>query len=285
MSNVSPITERFSQVIADAEASGLASVSGPGDLWPLMRSEAERKAAEEPILGSYFHATILNHATLGDALSFRLASKLDNPMLPTMLIRDVIAEAMAEDDNLLSSAGIDILATYTRDPACDDLTTPFLFYKGFHALQAHRVAHWLWQHNRQTLAQFFQNQISVTLGVDIHPAARLGSGIMFDHATGIVIGETAIVEDDVSILHAVTLGGTGKTSGDRHPKIRKGVLLSAGCKVIGNIEVGTNAKVGAGSVVLSDVPPNVTVAGVPAKVVAEGQTNTIPAHEMDQSIS
>ena len=206
-------------------------------------------------------------------------------MLPTMLIRDVIAEAMAEDDNLLSSAGIDILATYTRDPACDDLTTPFLFYKGFHALQAHRVAHWLWQHNRQTLAQFFQNQISVTLGVDIHPAARLGSGIMFDHATGIVIGETAIVEDDVSILHAVTLGGTGKTSGDRHPKIRKGVLLSAGCKVIGNIEVGTNAKVGAGSVVLSDVPPNVTVAGVPAKVVAEGQTNTIPAHEMDQSIS
>lgn len=285
MSNVSHITERFSQVIAGAEAPGLASVSGPGDLWPLMRSEAERKAAEEPILGSYFHATILNHATLGDALSFRLASKLDNPMLPTMLIRDVIGEAMAEDDNLLSSAGIDILATYTRDPACDDLTTPFLFYKGFHALQAHRVAHWLWQHNRQTLAQFFQNQISVTLGVDIHPAARLGSGIMFDHATGIVIGETAIVEDDVSILHAVTLGGTGKTSGDRHPKIRKGVLLSAGCKVIGNIEVGTNAKVGAGSVVLSDVPPNVTVAGVPAKVVAEGQTHTIPAHEMDQSIS
>lgn len=285
MSNVSHITERFSQVIAGAEAPGLASVSGPGDLWPLMRSEAERKAAEEPILGSYFHATILNHATLGDALSFRLASKLDNPMLPTMLIRDVIGEAMAEDDNLLSSAGIDILATYTRDPACDDLTTPFLFFKGFHALQAHRVAHWLWQHNRQTLAQFFQNQISVTLGVDIHPAARLGSGIMFDHATGIVIGETAIVEDDVSILHAVTLGGTGKTSGDRHPKIRKGVLLSAGCKVIGNIEVGTNAKVGAGSVVLSDVPPNVTVAGVPAKVVAEGQTHTIPAHEMDQSIS
>lgn len=285
MSNVSPIAERFNQVIADAEAPGLASVSGPGDLWPLMRSEAERKAAEEPILGSYFHATILNHATLGDALSFRLASKLDNPMLPTMLIRDVIGEAMAEDDNLLSSAGIDILATYTRDPACDDLTTPFLFYKGFHALQAHRVAHWLWQHSRQTLAQFFQNQISVTLGVDIHPAARVGSGIMFDHATGIVIGETAVVEDDVSMLHSVTLGGTGKTSGDRHPKIRKGVLLSAGCKVIGNIEVGTNAKVGAGSVVLSDVPPNVTVAGVPAKVVATGQADTIPAHEMDQSIT
>ncbi len=284
MSQLSNINRRFSQVIADADASHLATVTGPGDLWPLMRAEAERKAAEEPILGSYFHATILNHATFGDALSFRLASKLDNPMLPTMLIRDVIAEAMAADETLLSSAEIDMLATYTRDPACDDLSTPFLFYKGFHTLQAHRVAHWLWTQGRKTLAQFFQNQISVTLGVDIHPAARVGSGIMFDHATGIVIGETAVVEDDVSILHSVTLGGTGKTSGDRHPKIRQGVLLSAGCKVIGNIEVGQNAKVGAGSVVLSDVPPNVTVAGVPAKVVAHGH-NQIPAHEMDQSIT
>ncbi len=283
MSQLSNISSRFSQVIADARTSDLASVTGPGDLWPLMRAEAERKAQEEPILGSYFHATILNHATFGDALSFRLASKLDNPMLPTMLIRDVIAEAMAADETLLSSAEIDVLATYTRDPACDDLSTPFLFFKGFHALQAHRVAHWLWQAGRKTLAQFFQNQISVTLGVDIHPAARMGSGIMFDHATGIVIGETAVVEDDVSILHSVTLGGTGKSSGDRHPKIRKGVLLSSGCKIIGNIEVGTNAKVGAGSVVLSDVPPNVTVAGVPAKIVAQG--HGIPAHDMDQSIT
>ena len=159
------------------------------------------------------------------------------------------------------------MATYTRDPACDDLSSSFLFFKGFHALQAHRIAHWLWNKERRTLAQFFQNQISVTLGVDLHPAARVGSGIMLDHATGIVIGETAVVEDDVSILHSVTLGGTGKTGGDRHPKIRRGVLLSAGCKIIGNIEVGINAKVGAGSVVLNDVPPNVTVAGIPAKVV------------------
>ncbi|XOV85742.1 MAG: serine O-acetyltransferase [bacterium] len=248
-----------------------------------MREEAQRKAQEEPILGSYFHATILNHQSFGDALSFRLASKLDNPMLPTMLIRDVIAQAMAADPTLLSAAEIDVLATYTRDPACDDLSTPFLFYKGFHALQAHRVAHWLWGQGRRTLAQFFQNQISVTLGVDIHPAARMGSGIMFDHATGIVIGETAVVEDDVSMLHGVTLGGTGKSSGDRHPKIRKGVLLSAGCKIIGNIEVGTNAKVGAGSVVLENVPANVTVAGVPAKIVG-ALNNNVPAHEMDQSL-
>ncbi|MEE4280991.1 MAG: serine O-acetyltransferase [Pseudomonadales bacterium] len=283
MHPVGNITDRFTQVIAGTQNPELANVSGPGDLWPLMREEAQRKAQEEPILGSYFHATILNHQTFGDALSFRLASKLDNPMLPTMLIRDVIAQAMEADPMLLSAAEIDVLATYARDPACDDLSTPFLFYKGFHALQAHRVAHWLWGQGRRTLAQFFQNQISVTLGVDIHPAARMGSGIMFDHATGIVIGETAIVEDDVSMLHGVTLGGTGKSSGDRHPKIRKGVLLSAGCKIIGNIEVGTNAKVGAGSVVLQDVPPNVTVAGVPAKIVGP-LNNNIPAHEMDQSI-
>ncbi|MAW47651.1 MAG: serine O-acetyltransferase [Gammaproteobacteria bacterium] len=245
-----------------------------------MREEAERKAKEEPILGSYFHATILNHRTFGDALSFRLASKLDNPMLPTMLIRDVIAEATHDESEILRAAEIDIIATYTRDPACEDLSSPFLFFKGFHALQAHRIAHWLWNKERRTLAQFFQNQISVTLGVDLHPAARIGSGIMLDHATGIVIGETAVVEDDVSILHSVTLGGTGKTGGHRHPLIRRGVLLSAGCKIIGNIEVGVNAKVGAGSVVLNDVPPNVTVAGIPAKVVGHPHQQ-IPAHDMD----
>ena len=279
----SMIEDRFVTVAAESSDPILADVHAPEDLWPLMRVEAERKAAEEPILGSYFHATILNHASFGAALSFRLASKLDNPMLPTMLIRDVIAEAMASDESLLLAAQVDMLATFTRDPACDDLTTPFLFFKGFHALQAHRVAHWLWLQGRKTLAQFFQNQISVTLGVDFHPAARIGCGIMLDHATGIVVGETAVIEDDVSILHSVTLGGTGKVSGDRDPKIRKGVLLAAGSKVIGNIEVGQNAKVGAGSVVLSDVPENVTVAGVPAKVVGHVH-NQIPSHDMDHSI-
>ena len=281
--NSSQLAQRFDEILAVAENPLLERVKSPNDLWPLMREEAEQKATEEPILGSYFHATILNHQSFGAALSFRLASKLDNPMLPTMLIRDVIGEATDADPTILAAAEVDMLATYSRDPACQDLTTPFLFFKGFHALQAHRVAHWLWSQGRQTLAQFFQNQISVTLGVDIHPAARVGSGIMFDHATGIVIGETAVVEDDVSVLHSVTLGGSGKVSGDRHPKIRKGVLLSAGCKVIGNIEVGNNAKVGAGSVVLEDVPANVTVAGVPAKVVGHLH-NQIPSHDMDHSI-
>ena len=252
-------------------------------VWEAMRREALEKAAEEPILGSYFHATILNHGSFRSALSFRLASKLDNPMLPTMLIRDVIEEAMSDDGSILDSAMVDIMATYERDPACEELSTPFLFFKGFHALQAHRIAHWLWGHGRHTLAQFFQSQISVGLGVDIHPAARIGHGIMMDHATGIVIGETAVVEDDVSILHAVTLGGSGKESGDRHPKVRRGVLLGAGCKVIGNIEIGVGAKVGAGSVVLADVPPHITVAGVPAKPVGTPSDET-PAFGMDHSL-
>ena len=253
------------------------------DVWELLRVEAENKAREEPILGSYFHATILNHASFGAALSFRLASKLDNPMLPTMLIRDVIAEAIADDPAILHAAETVILANYARDPACDDLSSPFLYYKGFHALQAHRIAHWLWRHDRRTLARFFQSQISVGLGVDIHPAARIGRGIMLDHATGVVVGETAVIDDDVSILHSVTLGGTGKEVGDRHPKIRRGVLLAAGCKIIGNIEVGEGAKVGAGSVVLHDVPPHVTVAGVPAVVVGRPSEES-PALGMDQRI-
>lgn len=274
------IRERYQQLLREIPAD--RPVADTDDLWHLIRSEADARAQEEPILGSYFHATILNHETFGSALSFRLASKLDNPMLPTMLIRDVITEAMKDDPDILRAAEIDMLAIFSRDPACEDLTTPFLFYKGFHALQAHRIAHWLWQNGRRTLAQFFQSQISVTLGVDFHPAARVGSGIMLDHATGIVVGETAVIEDDVSILHSVTLGGTGKTGGDRHPKIRRGVLLAAGCKIIGNIEVGEGAKVGAGSVVLDNVPPHVTVAGVPAKIV--GRTaEAIPSHDMNQN--
>lgn len=282
-SSSSSLDNRLIHLKLAAAEDGRQPLDAGSNLWDVMRSEAQDKAVEEPILGSYFHATILNHSTFGSALSFRLASKLDNPMLPTMLIRDVIDEAMRDDPHMLMCAEIDMLATFTRDPACVDLCSPFLFFKGYHALQAHRVAHWLWNNGRRTLAQFFQNQISVTLGVDIHPAAKIGSGIMFDHATGIVIGETAVVDDDVSILHSVTLGGSGKDGGDRHPKIRAGVLLSAGCKVLGNIEVGRGAKVGAGSVVLEDVPPHVTVAGVPARIVGTPGEDS-PSLNMDQSI-
>ena len=253
------------------------------DLWQLLRDEAQMFAQQEPVLGSYFHASILNHHSFASALSFHLASKLDNPTLPSLLIREVIEEALHSNEHISRAAQIDIIATQARDPACVHFSTPFLYYKGFHALQAYRVAHWLWQSGRQTLARFIQNQISATLAVDIHPAARIGCGIMLDHATGIVIGETAVVEDDVSILHSVTLGGTGKETGDRHPKIRRGVLLAAGCKIIGNIEVGEGAKVGAGSVVLQDVPPHVTVAGVPAREVGH-PSGEAPAFDMDHSI-
>jgi len=279
----SALDERYTRILAQVQQESCLDLSSHESLWEIMCEEARVKANEEPILGSYFHATILNHKSFGSALSFRLASKLDNPMLPTMLIRDVVTEATDDDEEILKAAEIDMLATYARDPACEDLSTPFLFYKGFHALQAYRISHWLWTHGRETMAHFFQNQISVTLGVDIHPAAQIGSGLMLDHATGIVVGETAVIDDDVSILHAVTLGGTGKESGDRHPKIRRGVLLAAGCKIIGNIEVGEGAKVGAGSVVLTDVPPGVTVAGVPAKIVGKS-TGVMPALHMDQRL-
>ncbi|TDJ27798.1 MAG: serine O-acetyltransferase [Gammaproteobacteria bacterium] len=277
------LDERYTRILAQVQQESCLDLSSHESLWEIMCEEARLKATEEPILGSYFHATILNHKSFGSALSFRLASKLDNPMLPTMLIRDVVKEATEDDEEILKAAEIDMLAAYARDPACEDLSTPFLFYKGFHALQAYRISHWLWNQGRKTMARFFQNQISVTLGVDIHPAAQIGSGLMLDHATGIVVGETAVIEDDVSILHSVTLGGTGKETGDRHPKIRRGVLLASGCKVIGNIEVGEGAKVGAGSVVLQDVPPGATVAGVPAKIVGRS-TGIMPAHHMDQRL-
>jgi serine O-acetyltransferase len=280
MSNA--LDQRYSQVLAEALSESSLTIGEQDDLWELMREEAQAKAAGEPILGSYFHATILNHETFGSALSFRLASKLDNPMLPTMLIRDVIKEAAADDPNILRAAEIDMLATYSRDPACTDLSTPFLFYKGFHALQAHRVAHWLWNQERHSLAFYFQNQMSAIFGVDIHPAARIGCGIMFDHATGIVIGETTVVEDDVTMLHGVTLGGTGKDQGDRHPKVRHGVLIGAAASIIGNIEIGEGAKVGAGSVVMKDVPPHVTVAGVPAEIIGTPASD-LPAEDVDQS--
>jgi serine O-acetyltransferase len=172
------------------------------------------------------------------------------------------------------------LAARTRDPAARGYAQPFLYYKGFHALQAYRVAHWLWGHKRHGLAAHLQNRISEAFGVDVHPAARIGSGILIDHGTSVVIGETAVVEDNVSLLHEVTLGGTGKESGDRHPKVRRGALIGAGAKILGNVEIGMGAKVAACSVVLKDVPPHTTVAGIPARVVGRC-TVAEPALEMD----
>lgn len=253
-------------------------------LWESMRELTRKQAEQEPVLASFLYATILNHDTLEAALSFHLANKLDSPALPAMLVREVIEQALNADPTISRAVRADLLAVSERDSACCSLVTPFLFFKGFHALQAYRVAHWLWKQGRNSLALFLQNRISCVFAVDIHPAAKIGQGIMFDHATGIVIGETAVVEDNVSIMQSVTLGGTGKEHGDRHPKVRSGVLISAGAKVLGNIEIGECAKVGAGSVVLKDVPARTTVAGVPAKVVCP-TTCVQPARDMDHHIN
>lgn len=253
-------------------------------LWESIRNQTRKQAESEPVLASFLYSTILNHETLEAALSFHLANKLDSPAMPAMLMREVIEQALNDDPSIGEAVRADLYAVNERDSACCSLVTPLLYFKGFHALQAYRIAHWLWQQGRNPLALFLQNRISSVFAVDIHPAAKIGKGIMFDHATGIVIGETAVVEDNVSIMQSVTLGGTGKEAGDRHPKVRKGVLISAGAKILGNIEIGECAKVGAGSVVLKNVPPRTTVAGVPAKVVGDSKCAQ-PSRDMDHHLS
>lgn len=252
-------------------------------LWQTIREEVALEAHREPILASFLHATILNHRGMEEALGFHLAGKLEGPALPAMLIREVIDSAFAADSEIAAAVRADIQAVHTRDPASRGCWEPFLHYKGFHALQAHRIAHWLWNENRHALALFLQNRISEVFAVDIHPAARIGRGLLIDHGTSIVIGETAVVEDNVSMLHEVTLGGTGKETGDRHPKIRRGVLIGAGAKILGNVEIGECSKIGAGSVVLDDVPPHSTAAGVPAKVVGS-PIESEPSLSMDHRL-
>ncbi len=236
-------------------------------IWQAIRAEAEQASRDEPVLASYFHASILNHQTFEAAISFHMANKLHSSTAQAMTVREVFELALASDASIGVAMRADIQAYKERDAACDKFSMPFLYFKGYHAIQAQRVSHWLWKQNRKPLALYLQNQMSQAFGVDIHPGAQLGKGIMIDHATGVVVGETAVIGDDVSMLHAVTLGGSGCEAGDRHPKIGRGVLISAGAKVLGNITVGENAKVGAGSVVLESVPPHTTVAGVPARVV------------------
>ncbi len=252
-------------------------------IWEAIRAEAETEAVREPMLASFLHATILNHTRLEDALSFHLANKLGSPTIPGMSIREVIDDALSRDLNIGDAVRRDIQGVLDRDPACRRYSQPLLYFKGFHALQSYRVAHWLWLQGRDFLALYLQSRVSEIFAVDIHPAARIGKGILIDHATSVVIGETAVVEDNVSMLHDVTLGGTGKETGDRHPKVRTGVLIGAGAKILGNIEIGEGAKVGAGSVVLSSVPPHATVVGVPAVVVGKALAPQ-PALEMDHRI-
>lgn len=252
-------------------------------VWSRIRDEAEALAAQEPALASFLYASVLHHERLEGALGYHLAEKLGADNLGPMMIRQIFDDAYQAQPELGDAIRADIVAVSDRDPATRSLTEPLLYFKGFHALQAYRVANWLWNDGRRSLALYLQNRISERFGVDIHPAAQLGKGVFLDHGTGIVIGETAVVEDDVSMLQGVTLGGTGKEKGDRHPKVRKGVLLGAGSTVLGNIEVGAFSRVGAGAVVLTAVPEHCTVAGVPAKVVGCAGCDQ-PARAMDHMI-
>jgi serine O-acetyltransferase len=253
-------------------------------IWRALRDQATQMAADEPALASFVHATILRHERLEEALAYHLARKIGGEDLSTLQVHEIFLESFAEDPSIGAALRADLSAVFRRDPACSSYAQAFLFFKGFHALQCHRTAHWLWTNNHKVMALFFQNRISDLFSVDIHPAARLGRGIMVDHATGIVIGETAVVDDDVSMLHGVTLGGTGKEEEDRHPKVRRGVLIGVGAKILGNIEIGEFSRVGAGSVVLKPVPPHTTVAGVPARVIGSANSEC-PSQDMDHRLS
>jgi len=249
-------------------------------VWAKIRTEAEEVVRNEPEIGTFIFSSILHHDTLESAVINRIAERLDHADVPAELIRQAYADALDDQPQLGEVFRADIVAVFDRDPATDRFIEPVLYYKGFHAVQTHRLAHWLWNQGRKDFAYYLQSRNSVVFQCDIHPAARVGRGIFLDHATGLVVGETATIGDNVSMLHDVTLGGTGKDHGDRHPKIADGVLIGAGAKIIGNITVGHCARIAAGSVVLHPVPNNVTVAGVPAKPVGTAPCEE-PSRTMD----
>ena len=257
-----------------------AALTAVDPVWQQIRHEAQDLAQAEPLMAGLVHAGILYHTDLSSVLSYRLSQKLASAEMPALVLRELVDQAYAAAPELVDSAKADMVAVLERDPACHRLVQPLLYFKGFQALQCYRIAHWLWHNARHDLAYHVQMRTSELFGVDIHPGARLGSGIMIDHAHSIVIGETAVVGNDVSMLHSVTLGGTGKETEERHPKIGNGVLIGAGAAILGNIEIGHCSRVAAGSVVLAPVPPCKTVAGVPAKIVGEAGCDQ-PAVSMD----
>jgi len=259
------------------------SIKGQRDIWCDLRSEVLGYAESEPILRLYLNATILDHDTLEYSLSYLLANKLSSIDIAASSMRELITQVISNSLHIRESIRSDLSVSAERDPAARGIVNPYLNHKGFHALQAYRIANYLWLEKRYALAFHMQSRISEVFAVDIHPAATIGKGVFLDHGTGIVIGETTVVGDNVSILQGVTLGGTGKEGGDRHPKIERGVLICAGAKILGNIRVGIGAKVGAGSVVLNEVAPHTTVVGVPAKTVGRPKMSE-PGLSMDQQI-
>lgn len=247
--------------------------------WVELRERAENIIGREPVLQILLNETVLDRSSLAESLTYRITRKLVNHGASIDVLHNTFLEAFEKDPEILQQVACDMIAANERDPACPDILTPLLYYKGFQALVCYRIAHYLWNVGRRDFALYMQSLIAETFSVDIHPAAKISCGILLDHATGFVAGETAVIEHDVSILHGVTLGGTGKERGDRHPKVMSGVLLGAGAKILGNVTIGEGSKVGAGSVVLKDVPPHVSVAGVPAKVVGKMSVDN-PAHDM-----
>lgn len=260
------------------------AVASDVNVWQEIHAEASLASKQEPTLASFYHAAILNHHSFQSAISFHLANTLDSQAMPALTIREIFEETMSANSNIEVAMRADITAHRERDPACNSYVTPLLFFKGYQALQSHRVAHWLWKQGRQCLALFLQHRISQQFDVDIHPGAHIGKGIMIDHATGVVMGETVIIEDNVSLLHDVTLGGSGHSKTQRHPIVRRGVLIGVGAKILGNVEIGEGAKIGAGSLVLESVAAHTTVAGVPAKVIGRPLV-TEPALCMNHCLS
>ena len=264
-----------------AQRAGIASID---PIWVDLRREAEEAVRNEPALGGFMYATVLSKDRLEDAVCHRLAQRLNHSDVDAGLIGETFTQVLQDHPELGRAFRADLAAVYDRDPACNRYIEPLLYFKGFHALVTHRFAHELHKRGRRDFALYLQSQSSRIFAVDINPAARIGTGIMLDHGTSIVIGETAVIGDNCSILQGVTLGGTGKETGDRHPKIGDNVLLSVGAKVLGNIRVGDCSVVGAGSVVLKDVPPRTTVAGVPAKEIGPARCPE-PARTMDQRLA
>ncbi len=262
----------------------IVGFAGADPLFARIRQEAEEAMRREPELATFLMTNIMNHETLESSVAHRVASRLDHRDLPAALIRQTFHGAIVRDPSIGEAFRADIMAVADRDPACLRMLEPLLYFKGFQALQAYRLSHWLLKAGRRDFALMLQSLCSAAFGVDINPAARIGKGIFLDHATSLVVGETTVIEDNVSILQGVTLGGTGKETGDRHPKIRHGVLIGAGAKILGNIEIGYCARVAAGSVVLATVPHNKTVAGVPARIVGEAGCAE-PARDMNQILA
>lgn len=268
-------------MVAKTDIRSVEQISSIDPIWDMVKAEARIAADSDPVMATFLYSTVINHKSLEDAVIYRICERLDHADMPAVLLRQTFEEMNSENPEWSAIIRVDIQAYYDRDPVCTRYIEPVLYFKGFHAIQTYRLANWLLKRGRKDFALYLQSRSSSVFQTDINPAAKIGRGFFLDHATGLVVGETAAIGDNVSILQGVTLGGTGKEAGDRHPKIGNGVLIGAGAKVLGNITVGDCSRIAAGSVVLKPVPSKTTVAGVPARIVGEAGCSE-PSRSMDQ---